>query len=505
MASEPMPSPESFSGAAPIPKTGTISPPLRSLAAATDGNVIPFPQLTAASSQNQISRFERFCTNTEVVCDALFVFNPTAVILHSAGGWQTAEAAGLAFGFAALAVTSMQHDGAYSRGSSLLRVRETERVLRAWAQTLILLLPSTFVLGHSIGIRPLVAMILVVPLLLIVEKNFLYWLVSRLHRLGYGVRKVAIYGAGMTGRRIFSALKRSPKLGLDPVAFIDDDPSRANSTVYEAAYKRKSCAPVLHGPVTPEKLQVLGARVVVVGIPGLAQEKLNATAQVANSAGCLFCVAPFDFASGVTDVERTNVDGTLLVMFQGQQSGNDRIKTTMDFVLSALLLVVLSPIFVLISLAIRIDTAGPVFFAQERLGKSGARFRMYKFRTMYVGANAYEYSPAELTDARITKVGRFLRRSSLDELPQLINVLKGEMSLVGPRPEMPFIVEQYQPVHRQRLVVKPGITGLWQLSADRAYRIHENLEYDLYYIRHRTFFMDLAVLLHTLVFAARGI
>jgi lipopolysaccharide/colanic/teichoic acid biosynthesis glycosyltransferase len=130
---------------------------------------------------------------------------------------------------------------------------------------------------------------------------------------------------------------------------------------------------------------------------------------------------------------------------------------------------------------------------------------MYKFRTMHVGTNAYEYSPADVTDPRITRVGRFLRRSSLDELPQLLNVVRGEMSLVGPRPEMPFIVEQYEPVHRQRLVVKPGITGLWQLSADRAYRIHENLEYDLYYIRHRNFFMDVAVLLHTLVFAARGV
>jgi lipopolysaccharide/colanic/teichoic acid biosynthesis glycosyltransferase len=124
---------------------------------------------------------------------------------------------------------------------------------------------------------------------------------------------------------------------------------------------------------------------------------------------------------------------------------------------------------------------------------------------MHVGTNAYEYSPADVTDPRITRVGRFLRRSSLDELPQLLNVVRGEMSLVGPRPEMPFIVEQYEPVHRQRLVVKPGITGLWQLSADRAYRIHENLEYDLYYIRHRNFFMDVAVLLHTLVFAARGV
>ena len=130
---------------------------------------------------------------------------------------------------------------------------------------------------------------------------------------------------------------------------------------------------------------------------------------------------------------------------------------------------------------------------------------MYKFRTMQTAASPYDYSPLSSCDPRITRAGRFLRRTSLDELPQLLNVVQGSMSLVGPRPEMPFIVEQYTPAQRQRLQVKPGITGLWQLSGDRAFLIHENIEYDLYYIRHCNFFMDLAILLHTSVFAMRGI
>jgi lipopolysaccharide/colanic/teichoic acid biosynthesis glycosyltransferase len=124
---------------------------------------------------------------------------------------------------------------------------------------------------------------------------------------------------------------------------------------------------------------------------------------------------------------------------------------------------------------------------------------------MYVDAPKYALHPEDAEDARITPVGRFLRRTSLDELPQLINVLRGEMSLVGPRPEMPFIVEQYNAHQRQRLDVIPGITGLWQLSADRAFLIHENIFYDLYYIRHRSFFMDVAVLLHTIAFAMKGV
>jgi lipopolysaccharide/colanic/teichoic acid biosynthesis glycosyltransferase len=123
---------------------------------------------------------------------------------------------------------------------------------------------------------------------------------------------------------------------------------------------------------------------------------------------------------------------------------------------------------------------------------------------MRVDAPKYGYHPTGGDDPRITRIGRRLRQTSLDELPQLVNILKGDMSLVGPRPEMPFIVERYNARHRQRLQVTPGLTGLWQLSADRSFMIHENIQYDLYYIRDRNFFMDMAILFHTAVFAMHG-
>ena len=163
------------------------------------------------------------------------------------------------------------------------------------------------------------------------------------------------------------------------------------------------------------------------------------------------------------------------------------------------------PIWLIVCLLIRRDSPGPVFFRQLRVGRHGAQFELYKFRSMWVEAPQYGLHPTDGGDPRVTSVGRWLRRTGLDELPQLVNVLKGNMSLVGPRPEMPFIVEGYDTHHRRRLDVLPGITGLWQLSADRAFAIHENLQYDLYYIRHRSFFMDLAILLHTLLFAMRGV
>jgi lipopolysaccharide/colanic/teichoic acid biosynthesis glycosyltransferase len=130
---------------------------------------------------------------------------------------------------------------------------------------------------------------------------------------------------------------------------------------------------------------------------------------------------------------------------------------------------------------------------------------MLKFRSMYIDAPKYGRSPETAGDSRITPAGRFLRRTSLDELPQLLNVLAGDMSLVGPRPEMPFITDNYTALESRRLSVPQGLTGLWQLSGDRKFSIHAAIEYDFYYIENRGVFLDFAILLHTLFFAMKGL
>jgi lipopolysaccharide/colanic/teichoic acid biosynthesis glycosyltransferase len=178
-------------------------------------------------------------------------------------------------------------------------------------------------------------------------------------------------------------------------------------------------------------------------------------------------------------------------------------KRALDVAISALLLILLAPLFALIAIFVRLDSPGPALFIQKRVGRNGELFNIYKFRSMYAGAARYERSPTTSCDPRITPVGRLLRRTSLDELPQLLNVLLGNMSLVGPRPEMPFIVQHYNMQQRQRLCVTPGITGLWQLSPCRGLPIHQNIEYDLYYVRNRTFKMDVAILVQTVFFTMR--
>ena len=181
------------------------------------------------------------------------------------------------------------------------------------------------------------------------------------------------------------------------------------------------------------------------------------------------------------------------------------LKRGLDVLGSLFLLIALFPVLLLAAILIRLDSPGPVFFRHDRVGKDGRRFLLWKFRSMKTTVPRYEISPRSVTDARLTRMGRLIRRLSVDELPQLINVLKGEMSLVGPRPEMPFLVARYNSFERKRLLAKPGITGLWQISAARAFPIHENLQYDLHYIHNQNVILDCAILLRTIAAVLGGV
>lgn len=180
-------------------------------------------------------------------------------------------------------------------------------------------------------------------------------------------------------------------------------------------------------------------------------------------------------------------------------------KRATDIAAACFGLVLLAPFFIIIAVAIRLDSHGPVLFAHERIGKDGKSFLMYKFRTMYAHAPKYSFKiDKERADNHVSRVGKVLRRSSLDELPQLLNILKGEMTLVGPRPEQPFIVEQYEPWQRRRFLVKPGVTGWWQVNGRSDRPMHENTDLDLYYVDHQSLALDLEILLRTLPAVFRG-
>lgn len=179
-------------------------------------------------------------------------------------------------------------------------------------------------------------------------------------------------------------------------------------------------------------------------------------------------------------------------------------KRAMDLILCAALGIFLAPLGLLFAFIIRRESPGSVLFVHERVGKNGRPFKMLKFRTMYAETNPYAEAPQDQKDPRVTPFGRFLRRTSLDEIPQLLNVLKGEMSIVGPRPEMLFIVERYAGWERVRLAVQPGVTGLWQVAGRKNLPLHLNLEYDFYYVKNHSLALDAEILIRTIPAVLRG-
>lgn len=172
-------------------------------------------------------------------------------------------------------------------------------------------------------------------------------------------------------------------------------------------------------------------------------------------------------------------------------------KRIIDIVISLVILFLTLPLVLLLVFLIKVDSKDQAIIKQRRAGQYGREFTLYKFRTMKINTPIYEIKPKD-DDSRITKIGNLLRYTGLDELPQVLNVLKGEMSLVGPRPEMPFIAKNYTQKQRQRLKVKPGITGPWQISGRTKQPIIENLEYDLNYTENQSIVLDFKILYRTL-------
>jgi lipopolysaccharide/colanic/teichoic acid biosynthesis glycosyltransferase len=184
-------------------------------------------------------------------------------------------------------------------------------------------------------------------------------------------------------------------------------------------------------------------------------------------------------------------------------------KRSMDIIISFIMMLLLSPILVLLCILIPIDSAGAPFFHQERLGKNGKSFKVIKLRSMGLDAEKNGPKWASKEDARVTKVGAFLRRTRFDEVPQFLNVLKGEMSLIGPRPEREYFYKEFDkslPNFKRRLLVKPGLTGWAQVNGGYDLTPEEKLTFDLYYIQHRSISMDIKILLLTLaiIFSGNG-
>jgi exopolysaccharide biosynthesis polyprenyl glycosylphosphotransferase len=410
--------------------------------------------------------------------------------------------------YAAAFVILAQAHHLYTQSATLLQIADTARILRVSLYCLTLLSVGNYFTKAEMPRLLLIYFWAFATMLLVIQKYSTSRLVRDWSSLMPHQRRVLICGTTRETRRLFSYLLHSPHLGQVPVGFLDESGFDNRRVIYSHDYNLKHHAPVINQPLSESLLRSLDVQDIFVP-PTVSQARMKELLALATAAGVRVSLVgtghPY-FAEHTTSVQM--IDGLLVTTLDADEEHPlpyIALKRCTDLLLSSLLLLLSLPMWLIVAVMVKTTSRGPVFFRHQRTGQSGKPFVMLKFRSMYVDTPKYGRSPESTQDRRITPVGRFLRKTSIDELPQLLNVLIGDMSLVGPRPEMPYITETYTPIERRRLSVPQGLTGLWQLSGDRKFLIHAAIEYDLYYIENRGMFLDFAILLHTLFFAMKGL
>jgi exopolysaccharide biosynthesis polyprenyl glycosylphosphotransferase len=326
-----------------------------------------------------------------------------------------------------------------------------------------------------------------------------------------------VVGRGTEAALFIKEMRERPALGYRVIGVVDIKPvERRDAETYEGV----PVVSTLEG--LPEAIRDSGANEVIIADPDVNADALfDVMIRCGRRRGVEFRIAPslFNCLPRKTEIDQIGVLPMIRLFREPLSSSSRLLKRTFDILISAASITFLFPLWLLIALLIKLDSKGPIFYTQERVGMDGRLFLVFKFRTMKAGADsethrqyqkAFIEGRAEanlgdggkptyklLADPRITRVGKLLRRTSLDEVPQLLNVLMGDMSVVGPRPPIPYEVEAYELWHRKRLDMKPGLTGLWQVSGRNRLPFEEMVRLDLFYIENWSLLLDLKIILRT--------
>ena len=347
---------------------------------------------------------------------------------------------------------------------------------------------------------------------------------SAFRRRGVNLIPTIVVGRGEEARLCIVEMRERPELGYRVIGVVESGP------LDDGVPDEFEGVPVVGGVDSlAEAIREARANEVIITDPRLPGELLfDVMMRVGRQRGVEFRIAPslFNCLPRKTEIDQIGALPMIQLFREPLSRWAGVAKRGFDIIVAALALVVLSPLWLVIALLIRLDSRGPVFYRQERVGMDGRIFLFLKFRTMRAGADDAahrEYQRKLIAgasdtnlgderrpvyklhdDPRVTRVGRALRRLSLDELPQLLNVLRGDMSVVGPRPPIPYEVEAYELWHRKRLDMKPGLTGLWQVSGRNRLSFDEMVRLDLFYIENWSFLLDLKIILRTLPVILRG-
>ncbi|MCD4775806.1 MAG: sugar transferase [Candidatus Aegiribacteria sp.] len=400
---------------------------------------------------------------------------------------------------AVLWVFSFARTGLYSPRRYLGNMGELQQLLKAFVFLLVALMAASYLARMEFS-RVILFMFIGISIPVTVFSRFLARKVAQAIAPVREVPRILVVGTGEVAARVISALRRLPGNPPELVGVIS---SIANE---DERFEGITIITSLDSIV--EEIDRMNVDEVFFAAPELERSRILEIISLVKNKNIHYRLVTdlFEIALGVTDVDEL-AKLPIVEIGYGEPGTLHRItKRIMDISISFLLILFLFPLMAVIYFIQLISKSGSPVFSQKRVGLSGMEFTLYKFRTMKPESDEYEVAPISIDDERVTGIGKFLRRTSLDELPQLFNVFRGEMSLVGPRPEMPFIVKRYTSWQRHRLDVKPGLTGMWQIMGRKELPLHDNLEYDYYYIRNQSLMLDFTIFVKTIatIFKGRG-
>jgi Undecaprenyl-phosphate galactose phosphotransferase WbaP len=341
------------------------------------------------------------------------------------------------------------------------------------------------------------------PVILLFFRGRMHRFLRRAHLSGI---PAVIYGAGSMGRIVVDHLIHGKATGYVPVLILDDDPAAGDG--YRGV-------PIIHDTsLGPKLVRRFNIKMAIVAMPGLSQEELAHILNYSVSAFRYNVLIPDFFSSANIWMSIRDFDGVLglATIHKLKMPWNLFFKRFIDILFVILMTLILSPIFLLIAAAIKLTSPGPVLYGHERIGRNGKPFKAWKFRSMVIDADErlaalldadpalraeWELSHKLKNDPRVTGIGRLLRKTSFDEFPQFINILLGQMSLVGPRPVVREETEKYGEAFARIFSVRPGLTGLWQVSGRSDTDYAERVAYDSYYLQSWSVWLDLWVLYKT--------
>jgi exopolysaccharide biosynthesis polyprenyl glycosylphosphotransferase len=410
-----------------------------------------------------------------------------------------------------LLIAAYQLDNVYVPRRLGMWLDQMSRLVRSTMIAMLIMIGITFIYQPFFYSR-LIYLYATILIILLLGLGRLLWgfVLGQLRARGIGVSRVLIVGAGDVGRMVIRTVMAQPEFGYRIMALVDDH--------VEASTLSIGPVPTIEGTQRlPQIIAEKSIDEVIVTLPWTDHQRILDIFQLCESLGVRARTVPDLFQLSLNRVDVEDLGGVPVIGLKAAsiRGANLIVKRIMDVVLGSLALLIVSPIMIVCALAIRLDSPGPIIFRQKRVGAHGQEFVVFKFRSMREGADEEKERLLNFNemqgplfkmraDPRTTRVGRLLRRLSLDELPQFFNVLRGEMSLVGPRPHTSAEVAQYQSWQRQVLEAPPGLTGLAQVSGRAQLSFDEQCLLDIYYIENWSPALDIKILLRTVPKALSG-